>query len=181
MLTADGAIKLMKAIRPPFYEKDPDRWELLIKSIESGEMVNGRVWTLDDLDVAIKEEQALIEREERPAKELAARKAEQELLAMLDADEAAACSRRGKPKKKVAGKASAAPMPPLSEVVDDVDECAVCLEVMGIETNDGVYDYGLKCGHWFHDKCVLAWNSRCALREIMPSCPICRAPIPTDA
>mmetsp|Transcript_98130 Transcript_98130/g.277777 ORF Transcript_98130/g.277777 Transcript_98130/m.277777 type:complete len:194 (-) Transcript_98130:13-594(-) len=47
-----------------------------------------------------------------------------------------------------------------------VDTCAICLE--DVEADERIA--GLKCGHGFHQRCIMRWLGRCETS----GCPLCR-------
>ena len=49
-------------------------------------------------------------------------------------------------------------------------ECSICCEKK--------CEYKLKCGHFFHSKCISKWiDSKANLSYAAPDCPICRSPL----
>ncbi|KAJ8907663.1 hypothetical protein NDN08_007772 [Rhodosorus marinus] len=54
--------------------------------------------------------------------------------------------------------------------LDDVEQCAVCLE----DAKPGTLFTRLDCGHEFHTACARSWASRA------DTCPICRKPFYPD-
>jgi len=64
-------------------------------------------------------------------------------------------------------------------VVDEEEDCAVCLWPLEEEGEEGGGEKVevLSCGHKFHVSCVDSWTSKCSLKAIECTCPLCRGPI----
>lgn len=151
--------------RPSWYGKSQEQWDKLVARVEGGLPLNdGKVWSYEEIQAAIHEEAAVEaqEAEEKLLKELALEDKRRAQKAMKKA------MKKQKRREPCGGSAAAQ-----QEQNQEEDVCSVCLDEfdhMGeIET--------LVCGHQFHAPCLHAWVAKCVLRELVRTCPYCRASV----
>eukprot|EP00475_Leptophrys_vorax_P037342 TRINITY_DN6420_c0_g4_i1.p1 TRINITY_DN6420_c0_g4~~TRINITY_DN6420_c0_g4_i1.p1 ORF type:complete len:290 (+),score=55.52 TRINITY_DN6420_c0_g4_i1:63-872(+) len=58
-----------------------------------------------------------------------------------------------------------------SDVEKSERNCAICLECLSAEQDDGIWLRELQCQHIFHKPCIDPWFKR------VKNCPLCRAPV----